>query len=547
MSTKIEILQRSSTASTSIDALQEPQSLAYLDCNVLEIIAQSLQPRDMAALAATCKTLRQLMNHYTTAVVEGKRVVTPGIITTELRQRMIRSDANFNIVTKDVCDLLIKYSEYHAWLRAHQALDESQAGDKQSYIHLRAFPDMNDEQLEQIIKTHPEIKTLDLSSCTNLTPAGLSRILSSALAPHSWGLEHLDLSSREIDNAQLEQIIKAHPHLKSLKISSENITPGGLTHILSDKSILPCLEHLDFSIFPHVNKEQLKQIIGAHPRLKSLRLEHCGLSGEDLADILSAAQNSLDLEYLDLSRTDIHDEELEQIIRAHPHLKSLKIVLCNNLTGDGLVRILASLDLEFLDLSFRNGNIGGAHLMQIIRDQPRLKSLSLRRNPNPAELTPLLGNASELTCLEHLNLSFTNVLDEQLEQIIQAHPHLKSLKIALCRKLSAKMTARLLGTASLPEVQLLDVTGHKISDKQLMQISKGCLHLESIFLSACDNLTRGCLHDLATHPTLKVIYPPPSWEPGIFVKKGFGHFRPYNFVDQPPPIASSSYNPCSLQ
>ena len=509
--------------------------LQNCDSTILGNIAEHLQPREMAALAATCRNLHQRMNHCTVDA-SGKLIAT-GVITMELRRRL-DPGAHFNVVTSDKLTLLVQYSDYSTWLRAHQALDEPSGRDVEPYMHLLAFPHIQDEELEQIIRAHPSIKTLDLSLCKELTQAGLVRILSSALTPDSQGLEHLDMSSKVIDNARLEQIIRAHPHLKSLYVCLNEPAP-----VLANESLLRHLEHLNLSTMM-INEEQFKQIIRAHPRLKSLKLRHCELSGEALAHILSAAQGSLDLEYLDLSWKDINDAQLEQIIRAHPHLKSLIIAFCRNLTGKGLVPILSAaqspLDLAYLDLS--SIHIHDAQLEQIIGMQPHLKSLCLAdcRKLTPNGLTHLLSDVSKLRCLEHLALSPIGIDDAQLEQIVRAHPRLKSLKIAGCPNLTGNGITHLLGAASLPDLEHLTLgtpcSGRcAINAAQLEQIIKGCPSLKSLFLGAgpFDHLTPDLLQVLECHRNLRVILPT-GWlgHDEIFAKDGLGHFGPYNFVER---------------
>jgi hypothetical protein len=62
-----------------------PLSLDAIQRGPLEIVAQHLQPQDMANLAATCTSLRSLMN---ACIVDGAGdVVTTGVTTTELRRR----------------------------------------------------------------------------------------------------------------------------------------------------------------------------------------------------------------------------------------------------------------------------------------------------------------------------------------------------------------------------------------------------------------------------------------------------------------------------
>ncbi len=135
---------------------------------------------------------------------------------------------------------------------------------------------------------------------------------------------------------------------------------------------------------------------------------------------------------LDLTHTDVNDEECAQILQ-HCSPTALNLSKCYDLTHDGLVRIFSNKEsfcnLERLDLS--GTHLDDALLGQIFSVCPRLKSLNLKycRGLTNEGLSRIFSNAEWVQNLEHLDVGHTSAFsNDALWGIIAKNcPNLKSL------------------------------------------------------------------------------------------------------------------------
>jgi hypothetical protein len=267
-------------------------------------------------------------------------------------------------------------------------------------------------------------------------------------------LESLEISTHVGWGEELDQIIRELSCLKSFSPDDDRHSYEVLVH----PGYLLNLERLNLkNIFIHSGR--LSQIITAHPHLKSLRLGSVSDYGDVLSELGDAeclpGLQHLDLGFLRIYDTELYDTELlDRIFRAHPGLRSFKIISVDSdvLSAEELTRVIvdasASYHLDLESLSLPDCSFNEKHFRQIFKAYPHLKSFALRYHVG--EAPSVLEDSEILPFLEKLRFdSSTSMQSEQVERICRAHPSLKSLKINYsCNILSFASVSRSIEAAN---------------------------------------------------------------------------------------------------
>ncbi len=198
--------------------------------------------------------------------------------------------------------------------------------------------------------------------------------------------------------------------------------------------VYPPIKNLDLS-HTDVNDDECAQIL-QHCSPTALNLARCvHLTDTGLSRIFSNEESFCNLEHLDLTLNFLDEPLLSQIFRVCPKLKSLNLRWCTNLTSEGLSFIFSNAEwvqkLEHLDLSCTSAFSNDDLLEIIAKSCPNLKSL----NCDSAGLTYHgLTQAFSTPCKwEHLEIGSRQVIFDYplLKLIINNCPNLKSLGISL--------------------------------------------------------------------------------------------------------------------
>ncbi|MCO5600030.1 hypothetical protein L7F22_054138 [Adiantum nelumboides] len=184
--------------------------------------------------------------------------------------------------------------------------------------------------------------------------------------------------------------------------------------------------------------------------LKSLTLDHFKSSGQGLAEV---GLCGLDLKCLSLkSGRGMRDVELQTLVQGSRQLEILDLQCCHGLSPIGFSAIAQCMNLEYLNLSFTQ--VDNLSLMTIADGIKSLKRLSLVK----CEFISDMGIIAQFSALEslnldqcpfvndegldsiatycsqlaHLSLAFTQITDKGLYYLTQCS-QLRSLRIPYCR------------------------------------------------------------------------------------------------------------------
>lgn len=303
--------------------------------------------------------------------------------------------------------------------------------------------------LRDVVVGVPDLESLNLSGCYNVTDTGLATAFSADLPR----LRSLDLSlCKQITDASLGHIARHLKNLETLELGGcSNITDTGLLLVAWG---LCKLKRLDLRSCWHVSDRGIGHLAGLDrdaaagtPALERLGLQDCQrLTDEALRHAAAGlpALASLNLSFC----VSITDSGLKHVARMGS-LRELNLRACDNVTDAGLAHLaeggsrISSLDVSFCD------KIGDRALTHMSQGLFRLRSLSM---------------------------SACRISDEGLDRVAKALPELESLHIGQCSR---------------------------VSDRGLAHVTAGLTRLRSIDLYGCPRITADALQRLSTLPHLQ--------------------------------------------
>ena len=177
-------------------------------------------------------------------------------------------------------------------------------------------PATGGNSLGEVGRRCPNLQSLNLSSCSSITDAGLSEVASGCS-----NLQSLDIwNCSSITDAGLSEVAKGCSNLQSLNVSNcGSITDAGLSEVAKGCSNLLSL---DISNCSSITDAGLSEV-AACSKLQSLDLRGC---------------------------TNITDTGLSEVAKGCPNLLSLDLYGCTNITGAGLSEVARlCLNLRSLD------------------------------------------------------------------------------------------------------------------------------------------------------------------------------------------------------
>ncbi len=270
-------------------------------------------------------------------------------------------------------------------------------------------------------------------------------------------ISSLDLSrDREaVDNPNsILKILPSHcPNVDTLILNSCSINTEGI-HALSQ---LFGLKSLSLSFCDHLTDEQIEEIAKL-TRLRELKLNwNLNLPLEPLP----ALRRLTELDFLDLSHTNITDKELKYIGNLQ-NLTKLNLDNCGNITDKGIVHLRPLAKLHTINLS--SCNISDEGLKDVIEFFPELISVTLRNNHFTDSAVSELSKLKELT---HLNLSWSQDIGGSFLGSLASLPKLRILNLSR----SSHLQTSKIQWKKFKNLMYINLSYTKVDDETLREMS----------------------------------------------------------------------------
>ncbi|XP_019358819.1 PREDICTED: leucine-rich repeat-containing protein 31 isoform X2 [Gavialis gangeticus] len=328
----------------------------------------------------------------------------------------------------------------------------------------------------------------------------------------SHNISETDLVSGKWKVKQFMKKLGKKPNSKNMDLNNCALNETDLMELSGLLPFLPELEEINLSWNDFIGGTLKPLTLQLHhvSKLKSLRLNNCRMTAEDIASLGEALEIIPFLEELDLSWNSNIGGKLSLLtkkIQKGSKIKILKVIDCNLEAKDGESLDTAFqylLELRKLDLSC-NKEIGrgfedsAAHLANL-KD---LEVLDLHQccitEEDLAVLTqviPLLSSLQELNLSSNKNIGMSS---DHLLSRLRFLPKLKSVIISNCSLQKASFASLAEAALHLPDLEILDLSWNKCVGgnlKLLLEALKLATAIRVLILSSC-NLAAGDLALLA--------------------------------------------------
>lgn len=305
--------------------------------------------------------------------------------------------------------------------------------------------------LRDVMQGIPNIESLNLSGCYNVTDVGISH----AFLFDAPSLTDLNLSlCKQVTDNSLSRIAQFVKNLEVLELGGCcNVTNTGLVLIAWG---LKKLKRLNLRSCWHVSDQGIGHLAGLNQE---------------------AAGGNQCLEYLGLQDCQrLSDEALKYVSNGLTSLKSINLSFCVSITDSGL-----------------------KHLAKMVS----LRELNLRSCDNISDIgmAYLAEGGSRITSLD---VSFCDKIgDQALIHISQGLFNLRSLSLSACQ-ITDEGLARIAKT--LHEVETLNIGQcSRITDKGLHTIAEALVRLKCIDLYGCTRITTVGLERVMKLPQLSIL------------------------------------------
>lgn len=306
--------------------------------------------------------------------------------------------------------------------------------------------------LSDVFKGIPNLESLNLSGCYNITDTGIY----SALFQEFGSLTELNLSlCKQVTDTSLNRISEMLTNLELLELGGcSNITNAGLYWIAQG---LKKLKKLDLRSCWHISDQGIAHLAGltdntvGNPALEHLGLQDCQrLSDEALRHISTGFGNlkSINLSFCIC----ITDSGLKYLAKM-ANLRELNLRSCDNISDIGMAYLaeggskITSLDVAFCE------KVGDQALVHISQGLFLLKSLSLSACQISDE--GICRIAKNLPELETLNIGqCTRITDKGLQMIADSMKQLKCIDLYGCTRITTVGLERIM---KLPQLNTLNL------------------------------------------------------------------------------------------
>lgn len=285
------------------------------------------------------------------------------------------------------------------------------------------YADFPVEELYALIRKAPNLKDLDLSD----SKINLDDVFERLDAQSLQSLECINLQNARFTYKGLKALLKKAPHLKIIELSDE-MRP---THFLSfevfqslNQGGLQDLKQINlnnFNLIKLEDKFEQAQVL-QNLLIKASSLKYLSLVGSNIGELFEFMQKESlkNLEYVDLSETNLTASGLKALLSKATNLNSLDLSNCQEI--DGLHQILDDENLPNLErIYLRETYISAEDLRSLLSKASNLKVLDLSYCTTLREefLTGL-----NLENLEKIYFYKTNFSPEVLKALFNAAPKL---------------------------------------------------------------------------------------------------------------------------
>eukprot|EP00761_Pharyngomonas_kirbyi_P014115 gb/GECH01014145.1/.p1 GENE.gb/GECH01014145.1/~~gb/GECH01014145.1/.p1 ORF type:complete len:406 (+),score=87.67 gb/GECH01014145.1/:1-1218(+) len=325
---------------------------------------------------------------------------------------------------------------------------------------------VNLDNLPRIVSSYPRLEKIMLERLNGLNDNILDKIIQSNDSIRDLslgfnnGLNHPIIRHEGIKSLCFSRCLKmTHCSINcpSIQILKFNMPCSKLKDIALSTPTCSALRHLDIS-GSQIDDVNLENIARETKQLNVLNISSC-------TKICSPQLQLPHLERFEASKTDIGDDTLHRILDSCPRIRVLKLRSCNQLKKPHIqLDYLTELKLHYSS---------EIHTVQL--NAPQAKEIDLAQCFNLNSFKP-----SNLPALENLDLSQTNVSDQELSSIITAVPSLSTLVLKRCMNLEYPVIRH----ATLSNLCIVGC--YNLRDIELYTPK-----LDHIIMTSCPNVPRG--------------------------------------------------------
>ncbi len=315
----------------------------------------------------------------------------------------------------------------------------------------------------------PNLTSLNLSGCNKIFC--LIKCLTSKLP----NLTSLNLSQCSyLEDGDITNIISPLQNLSKIDlIGCPKITSVGIKAIISK---FPKLISLNMDGYDHITTELAKEIATCLPELTSLELRSININDEFISALVIHSKKLTSL----VLNNGIGDDGIEMITTNLLGLTKLDISCCQEITDVGLEKIAKLKNLNYLNLS--NTNLSDKALTIIASS---LKKLSFIDFTNCENITDE-GVKSFVTSYPYfssINLGCLNITDQAIESIVTM-PKITSIEFGYCGKITDNGIENIAN--NIPNLTFLGLNGCvELTDESIKSIASKLKKLTYLHLGSC--------------------------------------------------------------
>lgn len=239
------------------------------------------------------------------------------------------------------------------------------------YLNLTGLTSVTDSAMKILSQSCPQLEILNVSWCINVSTKGLKKVVCSCprlrdlRASEIRGFNDEDFALELFKQNTLERLIMSRTDLTdaSLKIIMHGVDPE--IDVLADRPLVPPrrFRHLDFHHCPEVTDDGVKSLTNTVPDLEGLQLSRCQLTDDSVIDVILTTPQLSHLELEDLG--DLTNNTLIQLAMSPcaPRLEHLNVSFCEAIGDTGLIPIMKSC-LSLRSVEMDNTRVSDLTLME---------------------------------------------------------------------------------------------------------------------------------------------------------------------------------------
>lgn len=331
---------------------------------------------------------------------------------------------------------------------------------------------LRDEDLIAIAKFHPDLEELDVS-----------------YPRHKFTIPEFrscNISELMITDAGIEVLSSGLKNLIKINIS--------MNHLLTDNSVFyissNCLRLQEIALIDCtlITMKGVRFMLHNSPNLRTISMCFISNFHGTSSLFMNPATSGRSLCSLHFKDSDISDEFLNSIAKAHIPLKSISLSSCKGYTIDGISSLLyAYQSLEFLDIT-RNTSLCDKSIMALSQYLHDLVSVKLNfcRKLTSTTMFTLINTCS---FLEHIEMKHTDLGKEEdtiMDFVKHPNSSIKSLNLAGNAYLSDECLVKI--TSFCPNLKLLDVSSCSGITGSLGEILRRCPDIRHLSIQDCGGI-----------------------------------------------------------